>query len=83
MAFFPVFFENALRVGFNLDQEPLAVGLYHNVPWLARLDNKTDHWITVRPADAEEIAMYDSLWLKDIAITNGDSDDQRTNYHRG
>ena len=82
MTSFPLFFENAVQVGFNIDQEPLAVGVYHGTPWLARLDAQHDKWITVRPASQEEIEIYDSRWLNEIAITNGDSDDTRTKYHR-
>ena len=78
MTAFPLFFENALCVGYNLDQEPLAVGVYHGTPWLARLDAQHDKWITVRPASQEEIELYDSRWLKEMAITNAANDDQRT-----
>ena len=67
-------------IGFNIDEEPVAVCNYNHTPFLIRYSKEYNEWLTVRPANEEELVKYDKEFAKQCAISMEDSDDGRTDY---
>lgn len=66
---FPEWFTNAAVIGDNTVGEALSVGIFHDTAWLARHCKSTNSWVTVRPANREEIGRYDEIFMAEMHFT--------------
>jgi len=74
---FPWHFKNAMMIGFNIDEEPVAVCNYNYTPFLIRYSKEYKEWLTVRPANEEELVKYDKECCSELGIVAYDTGKRR------